>query len=87
MLVSKQRLVLTVPPLQWFQSIIALGVDMAPISPDILVASSSLPDPILKDPADRIIAATARALNCRLMTRDGSLLTFARRGHLSAIAC
>ena len=87
MLVSKQRLVLTVPPLQWFQSIIALGVDMAPISPDILVASSSRPDPILKDPADRIIAATARALNCRLMTRDGPLLTFARRGHQSAIAC
>ena len=87
MLVAKDRLVLALPPLQWFQSILDLGIDLAVLSPEILVASSQLSGPALRDPADRIIAATARAFGYRLMTRDRPLLTFAASGQVTAIAC
>ncbi len=87
LLVSKGRLALNLPPLRWFERVLDFGVDLAPLTPDILVASSQLPGPPLRDPADRIVAATARALRYRLMTRDKPLLEFAAGGHVSAIAC
>lgn len=87
LLVSKGRLALSLPPLRWFEQILDLGVDLAPLTPDILIASSQLPGPPLRDPADRIVAATARALGCRLMTRDRPLLDFAAQGHAPGIAC
>jgi PIN domain nuclease of toxin-antitoxin system len=40
-----------------------------------------------RDPADRILATTARAMNYRLMTRDERLLDYAASGNLAAIAC
>ena len=87
MLVSKGRLALTIPPLQWFDTLLELGIDLAPLSPEILISSSHLPGPALRDPADRIIAATARACGYRLMTRDRPLLDFAAGGHVTAIPC
>tara|TARA_R110002051_G_scaffold139969_3_gene212729 strand:- start:587 stop:1003 length:417 start_codon:yes stop_codon:yes gene_type:complete len=87
LLVSKGRLALSLPPLNWFERVLDLGVDLAALTPDILIASSQLPGPPLRDPADRIIAATARATGCRLMTRDRPLLDFAADGQVEAIAC
>lgn len=87
LLVSKGRLVLTLPPLTWFDQLLDLGVDLAPLTPDILIASSQLPGTPLRDPADRIIAATARAMRYRLITRDRPLLDFAASGQVEAIAC
>lgn len=87
LLVSRGRLVLGLPPPIWFERVLDLGVDLAPLTPDILIASSALPGPPLRDPADRIVAATARAFNYRLMTRDRPLLDFAASGQMSAIAC
>ena len=87
LLVSKGRLAISLPPLTWFERVLDLGVDLAPLTPDILIASSQLPGPPLRDPADRIIATTARALACRLMTRDRLLLDFAARGHVPASRC
>ena len=87
LLVSRGRLVLSVPPLSWFEQVLDLGVDLAPMTPDILIASSQLPGPPLRDPADRIVAATSRAMGCRLMTRDRPLLDFAASGQVAAIPC
>lgn len=87
MLAAKGRLALTIPPLSWFQSVLDAGVEMAELGPEILIGSSSLPGPELRDPADRIIAATARAFNYRLMTRDRPLLAFAESGQATAIRC
>lgn len=87
LLVSKGRLVLSLPPLTWFEQMLELGVDLAPLTPDILIASSQLPGPPLRDPADRIVAATARAMRYRLITRDRPLLDFAASGQVEAIAC
>jgi PIN domain nuclease of toxin-antitoxin system len=86
-LVAKERLFLATPTLTWFNSLTALGIDRAELSPEVLVAAAELRAPELRDPADRIIAATARAFNYRLMTRDRPLLGFAERGQAIAIAC
>jgi PIN domain nuclease of toxin-antitoxin system len=86
-LVSLGRLVLTLDPQIWFEALLGCGVRLADMSPGILLASASLPGPFLKDPADRILAATARARGYRLMTRDGALLDYAAKGHIAALPC
>lgn len=87
LLVSKGRVALVLPPLPWFEALLEEGVTLAPMPPDVLIAASQLPGPPLRDPADRIIAATARAYGYRLMTRDRPLLDFAASGHVEAIGC
>jgi len=86
-LAARGRIALSREPAGWFQALIDAGVELAPMPPDILVASSFLPGTAPRDPADRILAATARAMNYRLMTRDALLLDYAAAGHLAAIAC
>lgn len=86
-LVSKGRLILTAPVSDWFDALLELGVEVANMPPSVLIASTELKAPRLKDPADRIVAATARAFNYRLMTRDQPLLDFAASGQMSAIPC
>ncbi len=86
-LVARGRLVLSTNPDIWFKTMIESGIALASMEPDILIASSFLPAATLRDPADRILAATARAKGYRLMTRDRPLLDYAADGHLKAIAC
>jgi len=86
-LYARERIALPIDPLSWFQTTLDMGVTLAPMAPAFLVASSFHPCSELRDPADRIVAATARALGYRLMTRDGPLLKLAEKGHLNAIAC
>ena len=87
MLVAKDRLTLTAPVSTWFEKLLELGVALAELSPAVLIASTELRAPELTDPSDRIIAATARAFNYRLMTRDRPLLAYASRGQVTAIPC
>lgn len=87
MLVSRRRIALAMPVLTWFEALVEAGIDRAELSPAVLVAATELNAPGLRDPADRVIAATARAFHYRLMTRDRPLLDFAAAGHASAIAC
>lgn len=86
-LVSRGRLRLPTPPALWFQDVIDGGVALAALPPEVLVASSFLPGEPLRDPADKIIAATARAYGYRIMTRDRLILDFAAEGHALAISC
>lgn len=58
---------------------------MLPITPEIAALSVALG--LHGDPADRIIAATARAFGQTLITRDGELLPYAKAGYLAAINC
>jgi PIN domain nuclease of toxin-antitoxin system len=87
LLASRGRLALSRPPLEWFEVLIDSGAILAPMSPAVLVASSNLPAQPPRDPADRIIAATARAFGYRLITRDRELLQYGAAGHLDVIAC
>lgn len=85
-LAARGRLNLAVDPLSWFNTAISHRILLTPMPPEVLIASSFLPGP-LRDPADRVIAATARAFRYRVMTRDRPMLDLAQAGHLEAIAC
>lgn len=85
-LASRGRLNLKMDPLRWFETVLENSIALAPMPPSVLVASSFLPGP-LRDPADRVIVATARAFRYRVMTRDRPMLDLARAGHLETVAC
>jgi PIN domain nuclease of toxin-antitoxin system len=88
LLVSRNRLSLVARPERWFQRLLAIpGVRLADLSPDILIASSFLPGKPPRDPADRIILATARDLGATLITRDRLLLNYGEDGQVSTIPC
>ncbi|WP_293907577.1 type II toxin-antitoxin system VapC family toxin [Phenylobacterium sp.] len=86
-LASRGRLRLAIDPLRWFQRSLDRGMALAPLPVSVLVASAFLPGDRLRDPADKILAATARQFGYRLMTRDLPLLDLSAEGHLDAIAC
>jgi PIN domain nuclease of toxin-antitoxin system len=87
-LAARGRLALTLAPIAWFAALLRQkGVVLAPMPPDVLIASATLPGNPPRDPADRIIAATARQYGHVVVTRDGELLPYARARHLDAIAC
>ncbi len=88
MLVAHGRLQLLIRPERWFANLFdAPGVELADLSPDVLIASSYLPGRPPKDPTDRIIAATARELGATLITRDRALLAYGEQGHVAVLAC
>lgn len=62
------------------------GIKLAPITPDIACACADLPAQFHGDPADRLIAATARSEGMTLMTHDRALLALAKQGHFKAFA-
>jgi len=88
LLAARNRLNFLVTPQRWFQRLLEVpGVRLADMSPDLLIASSFLPGRPPRDPADRIIAATARDLGAMLITRDRTLLAYGEAGHISVLAC
>ena len=73
-LVAKQRLALSLPVEDWIARVEALPfVKFVPVNNAIAVKSVLLPPPLHADPADRIVAATAIALDLTLVTRDARL--------------
>ncbi len=88
LLVARGRMNLLMTPERWFERLMqAPGLRLADMSPNILIASSLLPGTPPNDPADRILAATAREYGCRLVTRDRPLLDYAKQGHIQALVC
>jgi len=87
-LARKGRFRSSYTPQRWFERLItAPGMKLAEITASILMESQHLPGPMHGDPADRIIAATAREYGFTVMTRDRALLDYAEQGYLAAIAC
>jgi PIN domain nuclease of toxin-antitoxin system len=87
-LIAKGRLSSTLEPKRWFERLLARPeVALAAMSPDILTDASFLPGSVHGDPADRIIIATARALDLTIVTRDRAILDYAKQGHVRALAC
>jgi PIN domain nuclease of toxin-antitoxin system len=62
-------------------------ITLAEMPPHVLLESSFLPGNLVGDPADRIIAATAREYGFVVITRDRALLDYAAQGHLAVIEC
>jgi PIN domain nuclease of toxin-antitoxin system len=88
LLISRNRIDLRATPERWFRGLLATpGLQLAALSPEILIASSFLPGKPPRDPADRIILATARDLGLTLVTRDRALLAYGEEGNVSVVAC
>jgi len=88
LLAARNRLTLLTTPQRWFSRLLAApSVQLADMRPDLLMESSFLPGKPPRDPADRIIAATARDLACTLITRDRALIEYGEQGHLHIVEC
>ena len=75
-------------PKRWFQLFLAYpGVRLTPLTPDIAIESGYLPLPLHADPADRLLIATARAVQVPIVTRDRRILDYAEAGYVAAIPC
>ena len=53
------------------------GIQLLPLTPEIVVDSTQLPGPFHRDPAYQIIVATSRIHQCPLLTADGKLMQYA----------
>jgi PIN domain nuclease of toxin-antitoxin system len=88
LLVSHKRVELLATPQRWFARLLAIpNVRLAELSPEILISSSFLPGTPPRDPADRILLATAREFGATLITRDRLILKYGDDGQVSTIAC
>ena len=88
LLMAKGRIVSTRSPQAWFDEFIAHPlVALAPMPPQVLIASSWLPGTPPADPVDRIIIATAREYGLTIMTRDARILDYGTEGHVQAVEC
>jgi PIN domain nuclease of toxin-antitoxin system len=87
MLESKARVAFDIPCLDWIQQALAPPLRLAPITPEVAVESTRLPEPFHRDPVDRLLTATARIGGLTLMTRDQRILDYAAQGHVRALAC
>jgi len=75
-------------PMLWFRTLLARpGIYLTPLTPEAAIQAASLPGELHRDPADRLLIATARDLGVPLVTRDERILAYARQGHLDAIPC
>ena len=82
------RTAIAAPPATAFHAMLGLrSVQAQQLTAEILIDSSLLPGEIHGDPADRIIIATARALDLTIVTRDRLILEYAATGHVRALRC
>jgi PIN domain nuclease of toxin-antitoxin system len=76
-LVEYSKLALATAITPWITGALAYpGVQLLELTPEIVIASTQLPPPFHRDPADQMIVATARVLNIPLLTADGRILNY-----------
>jgi PIN domain nuclease of toxin-antitoxin system len=86
MLEAKGRVRLRLPCTEWVDRALgAPGLTLAPLTAQIAIESTRLPGSFHGDPADRIIIATARMMDARLLTRDRKIAEYARNGHVAVL--
>ena len=61
------------------------GIAVAPLTAEIMIESVHLPGEVHGDPADRMLAATARVLGATLVTKDDQLIQYSRQRHVRAL--
>ncbi|RQH04353.1 type II toxin-antitoxin system VapC family toxin [Paraburkholderia dinghuensis] len=78
MLVERERLVLSMDVDSWLAAVSAIeAVRFVPVDSEIAVKSVELPGEFHKDPADRMIVATARKFSVPLVTKDEKIQSYA----------
>jgi len=77
MLIEKGRLILSMDVESWFAEVSQIdGVRFIPIDNETGIKSTLLPGNFHKDPADRMIVATARKLAVPLVTADEKIRSY-----------
>lgn len=77
LLVQSGRLHLKVSIEDWLDALVSLPeIQIVPVDGAIAKTSVFLPEPFHKDPADRIIIATARQLGATLITSDKKIRSY-----------
>ena len=77
LLVAQERLELQTEVLTWLRDELAYpGVRLLPLTAEVAVEAYQLPDTFHRDPADRLIVATARHHACPLVTSDRKILDY-----------
>ena len=77
LLVAKNRLKLTIDVTDWITKSERLPfLQFIPVDNSMAVKSVNLPQPIHKDPADRLIIATAISMAAPVVTKDEKLLDY-----------
>lgn len=77
MLVEREKLVLSMDVGSWLATVAEIeAVHFLPIDIDIATKSVDLPGEFHKDPADRMIVATARKLAAPLVTKDEKIRAY-----------
>jgi PIN domain nuclease of toxin-antitoxin system len=61
------------------------GVRFKSLSPSIAIESTRLPGTLHRDPADRILIATARFAGAALVTCDERIIEYAKNGHVKVV--
>jgi len=78
LLIKSGRLHFTATLEDWLASVEALAnLVFLPVDNAIAVAAVNLPEPFHKDPADRVIVATARTKSCPIITADEKICAYA----------
>lgn len=86
MLKLKKRINIYEPIKDFLESITNIhGVSIKDISLEIAAESILLMDNFHRDPADRIIVATAKCFGATLLTRDQKILAWANLGHIKSL--
>ena len=77
LLVQKERISVSIGTLEWLHGALGpSGIQLAPLTPAIAVAAYQLNSDFPGDPADRLIAATAKVHSAKLITKDASIQQF-----------
>ncbi len=83
MMVQRGRILLSIEPEEWLNHAVNIvGTRVLPIIAPIALDSVSLPGSFHKDPADRLIVATARFYKAPVITKDEKILKYR---HVKAI--
>ena len=70
----------------WFGRVLRqIGLRPLRLSAQVALAAYTLPEPFHRDPADRLIVASARRLRVPILTSDRKILAYAAAGHVAAI--
>ncbi|WP_257828131.1 type II toxin-antitoxin system VapC family toxin [Burkholderia glumae] len=78
MLVEREKLVLSMDVASWLATVSEIeAVRFVPVDAEIAVKSVELPGDFHKDPADRMIVATARKFSVPLVTKDEKIRAYA----------
>ena len=76
-MVTAGRIILAKELRQWVRAaLVSLEAESLPVNHEIALESYRLPEPFHRDPADRMLVATARIEGCTLLTADTLLLEY-----------